>query len=517
MSGAKNCPETPRQKMIGMMYLVLTAMLALNVSANILDGFSLVDSSLHTSIKSTESRNKELYAEFSDASEKNPEKVKEWLDKAISVKKQSDDLFNYIEGFKKTLVKMVDTDNANDSAYVKQMEGKDNLDKGAEYALANGNGDILEKKIETYRDYLVKLSANNPNKQKTYNSIFSTSMVKAKNHDPIPWKESVFEGMPVAAIITVLTKYQSDIRSSETEIVQYLKSQTDAMDFRVNKITALVVPNSNYVLRGSKYSARIVLSAVDSTKSPEYYIGGSLVSGGRYERICSTVGLSKYEGFIKLVGNDGAIFKYPFKSEYMVEPPSATISNIDMNVVYRGINNNFEVSVPGQPAENISLTVSGGTAVKTSGGKYIIRANQDGSINIAVFAKIDGKLQQMGGGPFRVKDLPDPKAWLEYSDAGGVRRTIGSKTTKSILKSNSLSLIAGYGPSELIKANFRITEFTISRNGGNFVRVAGTQFNDQQIKVIEGLESRDQITIENIKAVGPDNKSRELPPLIFRI
>ena len=512
MSGAANCPETPRQKMIGMMYLVLTAMLALNVSSAILEGFSMVDNSLHTTISSAENRNAVLYSDFQALYEKNPMKVKEWLDKAKVVQKKSDDIYKYIESFKVTIVKMTDKDEANDSAYVHQIKAKDNLDMAGEYAIVKGNGKILKKKIEDYRDYLVGLSLNNPSKQQMYKSIFATDKLKDK-----PWVDAMFEMMPVSAVITLLTKYQSDIRASEAEIIQYLKGQTDAMDFRVNKISALVVPNSNFVIRGGKYSAQIVLSAIDSTKSPDYYVGGALVPKGKYERICNTIGLSKYEGFIKLIGNDGVEQKYPFKSEYVVEPPSATVSNVDMNVVYRGINNNFDISVPGQPAENISLVVAGGTAQKTAGGKYIIRANQDGSINISVFAKIDGKLQQMGGGPFRVKDLPDPKCWLEYSDAGGVRRTIGNKTTKSILKSSSVTLVAGYGPSELIKANFRITEFTVSRNGGNFVRFTGTQFNDQQLKLIEGLESRDQITLENIKAVGPDNKSRELPPLIIRI
>ncbi len=516
MSGAANCPETPRQKMIGMMYLVLTAMLALNVSASILEGFSLVDSSLHTTITSTESRNDVLYDEFKDAYKKNPAKIKEWLDKANLVKKNSDDLFKYIEEFKRQLVKMSDKEEANDSAYVRQMLVKDNLDISGEYALQKGFGKILKKKIDEYRKFLVNISSNNPKKQKVYNSIFSTEKVKAKDGF-IPWEVSVFESMPISAVITVLTKYQSDIRASETESVQYLKSQTDAMDFRVNKIMAMVVPNSNFVIRGGKYSAQIVLSAIDSTKTPEFFIGGSKVPNGKYERICSTVGLAKYDGFIKLLGNDGSELKYPFKSEYIVEPPSATVSNVDMNVVYRGINNNFEVSVPGQSAENISLVVTGGTAQKTASGKYIIRANQDGTINVAVYAKVDGKLQQMGGGPFRVKDLPDPKAWLEYADAGGVKRTIGSKTTKSILKGSTVRLMAGYGPNELIKASFTISEFTVSRNGGNFVKVSGTKFSDSQLKVIEGLESKDQITIENIKAVGPDNKSRELPPMIIRI
>ena len=205
MSGAANCPETPRQKMIGMMYLVLTAMLALNVSASILEGFSLVDSSLHTTISSTEMRNKSLYDDFKDAFDKNPAKVKEWLDKANEVKKKSDDLFLYIEGFKRDIVRLSDKEEANDSAYVRQMLVKDNLDIAGEYALQKGNAKILKKKIEEYRNFLISTSSNNPKKQKIYNSIFSTDKVKTKD-SYIPWEISLFESIPISAVNTVLTK-----------------------------------------------------------------------------------------------------------------------------------------------------------------------------------------------------------------------------------------------------------------------------------------------------------------------
>src|SRR5659263_283446 len=126
MSGAKNCPETPRQKMIGMMYLVLTAMLALNVSSEVLNGFTMVDNSLHTTIESSELRNKSMYADFQDMFDKNPDKVREWLEKANLMKKKSDDLYEYIERFKVEIVKMTDNKDANDSAYVKQILAKDN-------------------------------------------------------------------------------------------------------------------------------------------------------------------------------------------------------------------------------------------------------------------------------------------------------------------------------------------------------------------------------------------------------
>jgi len=155
MSGAKNCPETPRQKMIGMMYLVLTAMLALNVSSEILNGFTMVDNSLHKTIESAELRNISLYADFQSLNEKNPEKVKAWLDKALLVKKKSDGLYNFIQNFKVQIVRLADNKEANDSAYVKQINAKDNLDKAAIYGRLNGNGRNLKLQIDNYRKYLV--------------------------------------------------------------------------------------------------------------------------------------------------------------------------------------------------------------------------------------------------------------------------------------------------------------------------------------------------------------------------
>ena len=100
MGGAKNCPETPRQKMIGMMYLVLTAMLALNVSAAIMNGYTQVDDSLHATIETMQQSNKDIYANFRAALEKNPEKTQEWYDKAMEVQKVSGELFDYVQKFK---------------------------------------------------------------------------------------------------------------------------------------------------------------------------------------------------------------------------------------------------------------------------------------------------------------------------------------------------------------------------------------------------------------------------------
>lgn len=510
MSGAKNCTETPRQKMIGMMYLVLTAMLALNVSSDILNGFTMVDNSLHKTIESAELRNKSLYEDFQDLSKKNPIKVKAWLDKALLVKKKSDDTYKFIENFKVQIVRLTDRKDANDSAYVQQITAKDNLDKSEQYAIVNGNGKHgreLKQKIDEYRNFLMALSVNNPSKYKMYESIFATGKTK----DGKKWEVALFDNMPVSAVITILTKYQSDVRTSEAEIIQYLKSQTDASDFRVNNITAVVVPNTPYVIRGEKYSARIVLSAVDSTKAPDYYVNGQLINKkGLYEVVANKLGVISYSGQIKLQGNDGSILIRPFKSSYIVGEPSATLSNEDLNVVYRGIDNKFSVSVPGVAAENVSVRVIGGTARK-DGGRYMIQPTRDEDINIEVWAKVEGKDKKMGGGAYRVKYLPDPKAFIQPNEAGS-KPIRGGFMSPVVLRTSSL--IASYGKDELVKAKFRILSFTMLAKGISPLQVTGTRLNSVFLdKLIKG----DILMINNIKAQGPDLLIRDLGSIAIQL
>lgn len=511
MSGAKNCPETPRQKMIGMMYLVLTAMLALNVSSSILEGFVMVDNSLHTSIESLNIRNKAQYADFQSLNDKNPKKVKEWLDKALIAKQQSDDIFNYIQKFKVDIIRLVDEENANDSAWVKQIKAKDNSDKSAKYAILDGNGKILRTKINAYREFLVKNSEGNIDKIKNYNSVFATNKLKQSDGTTKPWEDTVFEGVPLAAVVTILTKYQTDIRESEAELVQFLKAQTDASDFRVNKVEALVIPDSRYVIKGDRYKARIVLSAVDSTQTPTYYVNGSAISRGAYEVGCAAVGLKTYSGQITLPGNDGIVRKYPFKSDYMVGEPTATMSNEDLNVVYKGIDNKFSVSVPGVAAANISVRVDGGSASLIAPGRFIIRPSRDGEIRINVFAKIDKKELAMGGSNYRVKYLPDPKAFIQPNDAGA-KPIRGGFMSPSGLKSSSL--IASYGNDELVKANFTVTSFTLIAKGLSPQTINGSRLSGGFIdKLLKG----DILMINNIKAVGPDQRQRDLGSISIQL
>lgn len=513
MGGAKNCPETPRQKMIGMMYLVLTAMLALNVSSEILNGFTMVDKSLHQTILSSDIRNEALYKDFEDLERINPGKVKEWMDKAKEVKDKSDSLYAYIQNFKYEIIKLADKDNADPNAI--NIIAKDNLDVAGQYALVGNikHGKILKENINNYRQTLISYldEVRDSTKIRMYNTVFST-----ETNTNVPWENSIFEMMPVSAVITILTKYQSDIRGAEAEIVQYLKSQTDAGDFRVNKIEALVIPNSRYVIRGGKYSAQIVLSAQDSTAHPHYYINGKQLENEFYELTASSTGSFSYSGEILMPQSDGSMRPYPFKSDYVVGEPSATLSNEDLNVVYRGIDNKFSISVPGVPNEDLSVSVSGGTATKIASGRYIIRPTQDSDIQINVSANLDGRQVPMGGGRYRVKYLPDPKSFLQYKDAGGVTRQLQEGSVQKRLLSSGTAIVASYGQDELVQANFNVTSFTMVTIYGP-VNATGSQLNARQLSDIQKLEGGDQVVFRNIKAVGPDGRTRSLGGIIVQL
>lgn len=509
MSAGKNCPETPRQKMIGMMYLVLTAMLALNVSNEVLNGFDMVNLGLGESITSAEIRNKGLYDNFQVEAEKNPAKVKEWLDQAKLVKIKSDALVKYIQDVKFQIVKIADGDKADPNAV--KIESREDIDAAGQFALGNGD-EKLKAEINKFRDFIVQLTKGDPAKQAMYLKMFDTGNKKGKQ-----WSDAMFESMPVAAVVTILSKYQSDIRTAESETVQYLRQKADLQDFDLNTLEVIINSESSYVLKGGSYNAEIFLAAYDKNKVSSYQYSVNNTSLGNNNMLklgATSVGPHTFKASVRVPKNDGTWETYTSNPyQYIVGEPSATISNEDLNVVYRGIDNRFSISVPGVAADNVSVKVNGGTATKTGLGKYIIRPTQDGEISISVYGKISGKELLMGKNDYRVKYLPDPKSYLQYTDAGGVQRQIfEGNLTKRNLMSSGVSIVASYGQDELIKANFTVTSFTMQTVFG-MINSNGSKLSSRQISDIERLEGGDIITFKNIKAVGPDGKVRS-PGLI---
>ena len=517
MSGAKNCPETPRQKMIGMMYLVLTAMLALNVSTDILNGFTLVDNSLHSSIAAADTHNAKLYNDFQAANADNPEKTQEWFDKAKEVQLRADSLFNYIQDFKEHIALLADGKKKVESLKAQgidptmHIEANSNLDVTGQYAIVQGNGLRLKEVVAYYRDYAAGLVETDAELREAILKNLATDRGwNAHEKDSCDWDVAVFDGMPVGASITILTKMQNDVRSTESQLIQYLMDRTDAGDLRVNKLNAYVIPNSNYVIRGGRYSAQIILAAVDTTQRPEYYIEGQRINDqGRYEVPASGVGLKKYSGWIAYKNPaTGEMENLPFRSEYSVGEPAVTISNTDLNIMYRGYDNKFSISVPGISNDKIKVNVSG-AAVRQQGGLWIIKPGDNAkSVSISVSAELDGRMQPMGNREYRVKALPKPGAYFKSGD----KEYSDGNISRGALLNSAATVIASYGPDGLLDLPYQITSFKVNINGV-LTEARGNKFTRDQLDRLGKLKMGAIVVITDIRAKGPDGKEVRLSPV----
>ncbi len=518
MGGAKNCPETPRQKMIGMMYLVLTAMLALNVSKDILDGFTRVDNSLHSSIDATYARNEKLYSDFKHANEENPDKTREMYEKAGQLRRKSDSLYNYIQDYKVAIVSLADGEsevqkrinNDPNGDPTREIVNKDNKDVTGQYTLVETaedgrlNGEHLKEAIANYREFLCELvREHDPQMQGQFSSLFSTDPIY-NHHDrkDEEWVKATFDEVPLCASITLLTKIQNDIRASEGQMVQYLMQRTDAADLRVNKFEAHVIPDpSDYVMRGSHYRAKIILAAVDSTKTPDCYVEGvKLGSDGVYDVVASSSGPKTIKGYLTFLDNEGTVIEVPFQHDYTVGEPSASISNTELSAIYAEYDNKYSISVPGVPADKMRIQVEGGKVTSDDKrGHVVIRIAPEAigkEVKIVVMADVDGtgKMVKMGEEAYKVKKLPNPQGFVQLPNGALFR----DKIAPSTLGGGKCKVVASYGEDVLLKLDFDIVSFQTKINGKS-LNSSGPNFSTDQLNSIKKQKKGAMVKFENIR------------------
>ena len=516
MGGATNCPETPRQKMIGMMYLVLTAMLALNVSAAILNGYIAVDDSLHATISATEESNGEAYAQFEAALSQNAEKTQTWYDKAMQVKQTSDAFYEYVQNFKDEMVAIADGADAKKNATLRDVKKQDDTNVPQQYAIEEGNALKLKDKIHAYRDFMIDITGESPALDKEFMQTFHTPRGTNTSGDSISWEESLFHEMPMCACISVLTKLQNDIRHSEGRAVRYLLTQTDAGDLRVNKFSAHIIPSAKYIMKGQKYSAQILFAAIDSTQALEYYVNGQkLNSNGVYEIVANSVGMQKIKGQIGYMDQQGVMQYLPFEDEYTVGEPAATISNTELNIMFREYANIFSISVPGISNDLIDIKCSHATVAKQNNGSWVITPskNSPDKLTIEVYAKMNGNSLAMGAQEYRVRQLPKPTAFFEVD---GTLVDEG-KISFVKLRNPKNKFVASYGSEGLVQAKFEIVSFQVRLPSGTSIQVQGNQFNKRALDAISKLQLGSVITIMSIKARGQNGGEQTLRSLVIEL
>lgn len=515
--GANSNRLSPRQKMINLMYIVLTAMLALNVSSDVLDGFTQVHEGLKRSNTNFDTRNTAIYSQLEDLAEKNPGKGQAWLDRATEVRRATADIYGYVDSLKYAIVHKADGEDGDPD----NILNRDDLESAAVIMLAPGNprGKVLRHRIDGYREFM---SAQVPDvhKRRTLAEALSTDPItKAGTLTPQLWEEAKFDQQPVVAAVTLLSKLQSDILYAEGEVLASLLSQVDAGDVRVNELNAYVMPRSRLVMRGSKYSANIVLAAVDTTQRPLVYIEGNQLenSHGIYEINTGATGTFDYKGWLEVPHGDGTTTRHDFQSSYTVIEPMATVSATLMNVLYAGINNPISISVPGVAMGEISASMTNGTLVR-EGDHWVARPSTVGKdAVVTVTATMDGQPVTMASTTFRVRKLPDPTPFIAFKDAqGNTDHYRGGKPFAKALLMASPGLEAAIDDG-LLDTPFTVESFEtvfFDSSGNALPEVsAGSQFSQRQKAQFQRLSRGKRFFISRIKAKGPDGITRDLSPM----
>jgi gliding motility-associated protein GldM len=506
MAGGK---ETARQKMIGIMYLVLLAMLALNVSDLVLKAFKNINDSLNTSKENVGNNITQLLRNYESTKAKESGDNLLKLNRAKEAQKVGEDLIKYIDGIQAKIA----ADGFDENGDLVQ---KNNLDIGQNIMgndTQNKEGKQLQAKINEAGKKLAALLQADEGKPTFV--LQAADPAKPKAGEPKTWTGNNFgEGVPLVAFRTILTMIQNDTKNMEADIIN--KILADKPIVVLDQFEAVAVAPSSYIIQGQPYKAEIYLTASDSKSSPDVSVNGSKVptenGKGVYTGGTSSVGSFTWKGTIRVKERNGNIKTYETKPQtYQVAKPSASVSSDKLNVIYAGIPNPFTISAPGFP--DVNASISGGS-LSGSGGKYMI--NVPGSligkeVTINVTGKNGTTTLPLGASRFRVKGIPDPVAKFA-GKKGGIMSANKMASTDQVV--GELENFEFDLPVKVVK--FQVTVMRPRQDPMPFY-CTGDNFSSAAKAAIGSLPFGSKVFIENVMADVPGRGSVALNSMVFTI
>jgi len=513
MAGGK---QTPRQRMINILYLVLLGLIALNIPESLLDAFKKIGDSLSVSTKNVQNGINTSYTSFQKHLADEPEKAKPIYAKAQQATALASKLYDDVEKLKSQLV----TQSGGISDQTGDYAGRDNMEESERIMIKDGKGEILRKEIIDTREQLIALL--DPKDRASVNLSLDAS-------DPIPgkgspekksWEEAFFgANIPVAAVMTTFIKIQSDAKNDEAAITKKLLSKFDQAVVNLDQFNAVAVAPSSYVLVGQPYTAQVFLTASDSHSKPDISVGGSSLpienGQGKYVGSTSSEGVKTWTGTIRVKQTDGTVKTYttPVQS-YQVAKPSAVVSPDKMNVLYIGVDNPLSVSAPGIPLEDLHVSISGsGGALTGSKGHYEARVATIGDAKVSISAEMTqpggkGKSNvNLSSQVFRVKRIPDPVAQFAGKSSG----------TTSAVNIRAQDRIFAFLANFEFEAKFSITRFTLyirkPRQDYIIKKGTGNELNADMKTAMATVSPGTEVIFDDIIAVGPDGSQRGLLPI----
>ncbi|MBL7732654.1 MAG: gliding motility protein GldM [Chitinophagaceae bacterium] len=504
-------PKEPRQKMINIMYLVLTALLALNVSSEILNAFKTVRRSLENTNATVNQSTQTIMTSLEEKTteEATKERALEWFPKAQKVVSISKQLFDYIESLKSQIITK-----AGGKPGTNEPFKEDNLDIVTKMMVKEGEGKKLKALLEKYT---ADMKAIDPSIDSAFKSAFiDVSNPPGQNGKTKEWDVAYFHMVPTVAGLTILSKFQNDIKTAENKVVAYCHQKVGEVKVIFDSYAAIVGQSTNYAMPGQEVKITAGIGAYSKSAAPSISINGTGVQLGpdgfaEYTTTATSVGEHSVPVRISFMNQvTGKVEEKNVDVKYTVASPAgASVALDEMNVLYTGWDNKVRVTASGAGDEKVQVSISCGTLSKTGAGTYIARVNTP-TENCMITVSVDGK--SAGSYPFRVRNIPKPIG------------TVGGKESGDNMSPGEIRAQGGVGAyikDFPLNITYAVTSFTLSAdNEEGLIDEAPCQGNTWSPKarsILNGLVPGRTVTIDNIRATGPGGQTYKLPSLVYYI
>ncbi len=508
-------PKEPRQKMINMMYLVLTAMLALNVSSEILNAFKTVDKSLQNANGTIDIKNNQIFQSFEEKlkDRETAERAAIWKPKADKARVLSEDIIKYIDDVKQELKV---------EAGLKLVKGEeqfkeDDLEATTRLFVTGKQerGKELLSKLTAYKKALLDVD---PTIHKEFEQLLPIDLTVPKSQtggSDKEWEYAYFHMTPTVAALTILSKFQNDIKNSEAMVVDYCHRQVGQVEVIYDAFQAFAGTNSQYLMPGQELIITAGVGAFSKAATPSITVDGSSIplnadGVAEYKTAVSSPGSYTKKINITFKKPDGTTQTLTRDIQYAVGSPTGlSVSADKVKVLYVGLDNDLTISGGSKGAESISAKIDQGNLEDKGHGHYVARVNTPGKAVVTVNS--DGKTQSF---EFRVKTVPPPVAKIGAS-AGGTMAVNDMKAQQGVRADLENFVFEG--------VKFEVTSFVLMCTGPGFeetgpkvVQNQGAIFSSEARQALERCRSRSTVILDRISVSGPGG-SQTLNPTVFNL
>ncbi|WGD33651.1 gliding motility protein GldM [Olleya sp. YS] len=492
MAGGK---QSARQKMINLMYLVFIAMIAMNMSKEVLSAFGLMNAKLIDNNQSADVRNAQFMQGLADKVEEQPAKYAPLKADADQITALGNDLSSYLEDLKGKMTATV-----KDPSNYETMDGTDWLDQ----YFFNGDkttpkGKEFLAKIAEYRNGVKAVLADNPDLKDIVADVekkFATDKVTNNDGKQLEWLDYHYKGFPLVASLTKMTQLQSDIKTTEAEMLSSMLAGKLKVEASLTNFEAIVVADKTAFFNGEQFSGKIILGKNDKTlRADKVIVNGqelpedAMQAGQTLLKFpAGRVGEQKIKGEFQFKEGD-SIITLPFESSYAVipKPNAATISADKMNVVYRGVQNPMTISFAGVPDNKVQASANG--LSPKGGGKYVMTPGTGKEVTINVTGTLPDGTKVSDNAKFRIKDIPKPFGQIAGRAEGSLpRNNIEIGTIKAVFDDFDFDL------------PLTVTSFKFKVPGQATVNVSGNKLNGQAKAALRKARRGDAVQIFDIKS-----------------